>query len=110
MIIGTVAALATTGSWTRSGATSSRVDDRATTGRRAQQARRRQGRPDRGDARNEETPDEGPRGILGGQGNDTIYVSDGERDTVGCGGGTAYFDRGVDRFIDNGSCENRVPR
>jgi len=64
----------------------------------------------------------GPRGILGGPGNDTvrstgatndtIYVSDGERDTVGCGGGTdtVYFDKGVDTFIDNSSCENRVPR
>jgi Ca2+-binding RTX toxin-like protein len=75
-----------------------------------------------GTARAEETPDEGPRGILGGPGNDTvrssgatsdtIYISDGERDTVGCGGGTdtVYFDNGVDRFIYNSSCEHRVPR
>jgi Ca2+-binding RTX toxin-like protein len=56
-----------------------------------------------GHARNYEINDEGPRGILGGPGNDTvrsegttndtIYVSDGERDTVVCGGGTdrVYF-------------------
>jgi Ca2+-binding RTX toxin-like protein len=73
-------------------------------------------------ARNEETADEGPRGILGGPGNDyvnsqggtndTIYVSDGERDTVGCGRGTdtVYFDKGIDKFLDNSGCENRVPR
>jgi len=75
-----------------------------------------------GHARNEETPDEGPRGILGGPGNDfvssegdtndTIYVADGERDTVGCGEGTdkVYFDKGKDKFLDDSGCENRVPK
>ena len=64
----------------------------------------------------------GPRGILGGAGedcvdsredtNDTIYVSDGQRDTVGCGDGTdtVYFDKGIDKFVDNSGCENRVPK
>ncbi|HET7272775.1 MAG TPA: calcium-binding protein [Rubrobacter sp.] len=76
----------------------------------------------KGYARNYDTTDEGPRGILGGAGrdlirsegttNDTIYISDGERDTVGCGGGkdTVYFDKGVDKFIDSSGCENRIPK
>ncbi|CAN5779996.1 hypothetical protein BH18ACT11_BH18ACT11_21460 [soil metagenome] len=75
-----------------------------------------------GYARNYETTDEGPRGILGGPGfdqirsegttNDTIYISDGERDTVKCGGGTdtVYFDKGIDKFVINSSCENRIPK
>ena len=44
--------------------------------------------------------------------NDTIYVSDGQRDTIGCGGGTdtVYFDKGIDKFVDNSGCENRVPK
>jgi Ca2+-binding RTX toxin-like protein len=75
-----------------------------------------------GHARNEETNEEEPRGILGGPGNDQvnsdgdtndkIYVADGERDRVECGGGkdTVYFDRGTDRFVDNSGCENRIPK
>jgi hypothetical protein len=64
----------------------------------------------------------GPRGILGGAGedhvysqddaNDAIYVSDGERDVVqSCGNGTdtVYFDDGLDK-VDKSSCETLVPR
>ena len=44
--------------------------------------------------------------------NDTIYVSDGERDTVSCGGGkdTVYFDKGLDKFRLHSGCENRIPK
>ena len=44
--------------------------------------------------------------------NDTIYISDGERDTVSCGGGTdtVYFDKGLDKFKLHNGCENRIPK
>ena len=64
----------------------------------------------------------GPRIIAGGTGedritsqretDDTIHVSDGERDAVDdCGEGTdtVYFDEGLDE-VDPITCENRIPR
>lgn len=44
---------------------------------------------------------------------DTIYLADGELDTVrSCGGGTdtVYFDTGLDEFKADSDCENRMPR
>jgi len=43
---------------------------------------------------------------------DTIYVTDGERDVVeSCGDGTdtVYLDGGLDQ-VDQGSCETLIPR
>lgn len=64
----------------------------------------------------------GPRIIAGGVGedritsqretDDTIHVTDGERDAVDdCGEGTdtVYFDEGLDE-VDPGTCEDRIPR
>jgi Ca2+-binding RTX toxin-like protein len=65
----------------------------------------------------------GPRVLEGGPGNDelrlfgphddTIYLTDGERDRViSCGGGTdtIYFDRGLDKIRMGASCGERHPQ